>query len=112
MKFLGKWVELENIILSEVTQSQKNTHGMHSFDKWILAQKLGIPKTQLTYQMMPKKKEGEDPGPGKDSVQQCRGIPGQGSGKGWIGERGEGRGLMGLSGRGGHQERGNHWQCK
>jgi hypothetical protein len=30
IKFLGKWVELENIILSEVTQSQKNTHGMHS----------------------------------------------------------------------------------
>ena len=30
MKFLGKWVELENIILSEVTQSQKNRHGMHS----------------------------------------------------------------------------------
>ena len=30
MKLLGKWIELENIILSEVTQSQKNTHGMHS----------------------------------------------------------------------------------
>ena len=30
MKFLGKWVEMENIILSEVTQLQKNTHGMHS----------------------------------------------------------------------------------
>jgi len=30
MKFIGKWVDLENIILSEVTQSQKNTHGMHS----------------------------------------------------------------------------------
>jgi hypothetical protein len=29
-KFLGKWMELEDIILSEVTQSQKNTHGMHS----------------------------------------------------------------------------------
>ena len=28
MKFLDKWMELENIILSEVTQSQKNTHGM------------------------------------------------------------------------------------
>ena len=28
MKFLGKWMKLENIILSEVTQSQKNTHGM------------------------------------------------------------------------------------
>jgi hypothetical protein len=30
MKFAGKWMELENIILSEVTQSQKNTHGIHS----------------------------------------------------------------------------------
>jgi hypothetical protein len=29
MKFFSKWMELENIILSEVTQSQKNTHGMH-----------------------------------------------------------------------------------
>jgi hypothetical protein len=30
MKFLGKWMEVENIIFNEVTQSQKNTHGMHS----------------------------------------------------------------------------------
>jgi hypothetical protein len=30
LKFLGKWMELENIILSVVTQSQNNTHGMHS----------------------------------------------------------------------------------
>jgi hypothetical protein len=30
MKFLGKWMDLEDIILSEVTQSQKNTHDMHS----------------------------------------------------------------------------------
>ena len=30
IKFLGKWMELENIILSEVTQLQKNTHGMYS----------------------------------------------------------------------------------
>ena len=29
MKFLGKWMELKNNILSEVTQSQKNSHGMH-----------------------------------------------------------------------------------
>ena len=28
MKFLGKLLALENIILNEVTQSQKNTHGM------------------------------------------------------------------------------------
>ena len=27
MKFSGKWMELENIILSEVAQSQKNTPG-------------------------------------------------------------------------------------
>jgi hypothetical protein len=31
MKFFGKQMELENVILSEVTQSQKNTHDMHSF---------------------------------------------------------------------------------
>ena len=30
LKFLGRWMELENIILNDVTQSQKNTHGMHS----------------------------------------------------------------------------------
>jgi hypothetical protein len=30
MKFLGRWMNLEDIILTEVTQSQKNTHDMHS----------------------------------------------------------------------------------
>jgi hypothetical protein len=30
MKLLGKWKEVENIILSEGTQSQKKTHGMYS----------------------------------------------------------------------------------
>ena len=30
MKFLGKWMDLEDIILSEVTQSQKKTYEMHS----------------------------------------------------------------------------------
>ena len=30
MKFLGKWMDLEYITLSEVTQSQKSTHDMHS----------------------------------------------------------------------------------
>jgi hypothetical protein len=30
MKFLGKWMDLEDIMLSEVTQSQKNRHDMHS----------------------------------------------------------------------------------
>jgi hypothetical protein len=30
MKFLGKLMHLKDIILSEVTQSQKNIHDMHS----------------------------------------------------------------------------------
>jgi hypothetical protein len=30
MKFIGKCMELENIILSKRTQTQRNTHGMHS----------------------------------------------------------------------------------
>jgi hypothetical protein len=30
MKFLDKWMNLEDIILNEVIQSQKNTHDMHS----------------------------------------------------------------------------------
>ena len=30
MKFLGKWMDLEDIILTEITQSQKNSHVMHS----------------------------------------------------------------------------------
>ena len=28
--FAGKWMELENIILSEITQTQKDVHGMYS----------------------------------------------------------------------------------
>jgi hypothetical protein len=30
MKFLDKWIYLEDIILSEVTQSQNNSHDMYS----------------------------------------------------------------------------------
>jgi hypothetical protein len=46
MKFFSKWMDLEDIILSEVTQSQKNSHDMHSLisDMWILSQKLRVPK--------------------------------------------------------------------
>jgi hypothetical protein len=28
-KFTAKWMELEDYILSEVTQTQKNMHGIH-----------------------------------------------------------------------------------
>ena len=30
MKFLGKWMDMEGIILSEETQSQRNSHNMYS----------------------------------------------------------------------------------
>jgi hypothetical protein len=30
MEFLGKWMDQEDIILRLVTQSEKNTHDMHS----------------------------------------------------------------------------------
>jgi hypothetical protein len=30
MNFAGKWMELENIILNEVTQTQKDLDGMYS----------------------------------------------------------------------------------
>jgi hypothetical protein len=61
MKFLGKWMELEDIILSEVTQPQKNT--WYTFtDRWILAQKLRIPKIQFKDHMKLKKKEDQSVG--------------------------------------------------
>ena len=53
MKFLGKWMELESVLLSKVTQSQKNT----LTNKQILAQKLKIHKLQFT-QHRKLKKEG------------------------------------------------------
>jgi hypothetical protein len=46
MKFLGKWMHLEDIILSEVTQSQENTCYVLS-NKQILVQYLRISKIQF-----------------------------------------------------------------
>jgi hypothetical protein len=58
MKFLGKWMYLEDIILSEVTQSQKKSQDKHALtDKWILTQKLRIPKIQFAKHKKIKKKE-------------------------------------------------------
>ena len=48
-------MHLEDIILSEVTQSQKNTHDVT--DKQILAQKLRLSKIQFAKYMKLKKKE-------------------------------------------------------
>jgi hypothetical protein len=29
MNYVGKWIELKSVILSEVTQTQKDMHGMY-----------------------------------------------------------------------------------
>jgi hypothetical protein len=47
MKFLGKWMDLEDIILSEVTQSQKNTHRMHSLISGYYLRNLEYPRYNL-----------------------------------------------------------------
>jgi hypothetical protein len=43
MKFAGKWMEIENIILSEVTQTKKEHTRYVLSGKWILAPKLRMP---------------------------------------------------------------------
>ena len=45
MKFFDNWMDLEDIILSEVTGLQKNIHDMHS----LIAQKLRRPKIQFVF---------------------------------------------------------------
>ena len=55
MKFLVKWMELETLILSEVTTKEHTWYVLT--DNWILAQKLRIPKIQFTSHMKLKKKE-------------------------------------------------------
>ena len=59
MKFLAKWMDLGGIILSEVTQSQKNQElTLYVLtDKWILAQKVIILKIEFAKHMKLKKKE-------------------------------------------------------
>jgi hypothetical protein len=60
MKFLGKWMGLENI-LSDITQLQKNTCYALT-DKWLLGKKLRTPKTQFTDHVKLKKKEDQKSG--------------------------------------------------
>ena len=56
MKCSDKWIELENIILSEVTQTQKNTWYV-LINKWILTQKLRMHMIQPTDYMESRRKE-------------------------------------------------------
>jgi hypothetical protein len=57
MKFLCKWMDLEDIILSEVNQSQKNTRNMQSLISGYMSQKFRITKIQFAKHMKLKKKE-------------------------------------------------------
>jgi hypothetical protein len=67
MKFLGKWIDLESIILSEVTQSQKNSHDMYSLISGYYPPNLEYPryKIQLVKHLKLRKNEeqGVDPLP-------------------------------------------------
>ena len=57
MKFVDKWTELENIILSEVTKEQT---WYVLTDKWILAQNLGYPRYKIQFAKRMKFKKKED----------------------------------------------------
>jgi hypothetical protein len=59
LSFAGKWMELENIIQSEITQTQKDMHGMYSLNKWILAKK--VLNTQGTVHRTQKGQQVEGP---------------------------------------------------
>jgi hypothetical protein len=60
MKFLGKWMDLEGIILSEVTQSQKNSHDMFSLISGYLPRNLEYPRYKIQCAKHVKLKKNED----------------------------------------------------
>ena len=57
MRFLGKWMDLECIILSEVTQSQKKSLDMHSLISGYKSRNLEYPRYNSQTHMKLKKKE-------------------------------------------------------
>ena len=49
LKFLGKWIDLEGIILSEVTQSQKKSYNMYSLISGYYPRNLGYPRYKIQF---------------------------------------------------------------
>jgi hypothetical protein len=49
MKFLSKWMDLEGIILSEVSQSQRNSHNMYSMISGYYSRNLGYPRYKIQF---------------------------------------------------------------
>jgi hypothetical protein len=47
IKFLGKWMDLEGIILTELIHSQKNSNDMHSQINGYLSRNLEYPRYNL-----------------------------------------------------------------
>ena len=60
MKFLGKWMDLEGIILSKVTQSQKNSHDMYSLISGFKPRNLEYPRYKIPFAKRMKLKKNED----------------------------------------------------
>jgi hypothetical protein len=58
--FTGKWIELENIILSEVIQTDPIGHAWYVLtNKWILVKKKKVQNTQDTVHRTHKAKQAE-----------------------------------------------------
>ena len=62
MKFLGKWMDLEGIILSEVTQSQKNSHNVYSLISGYQPRNLEYPRYKIQFVKHVKIWKNEDQG--------------------------------------------------
>ena len=60
MKFLGKSIDLEGIILSEVTQSQKNSYNMYSLISGYQPRNLEYPRYKIQFAKHMKLKKNED----------------------------------------------------
>ena len=60
MKFLGKWLHLEGIILSEVTQSQNNSNDMYSLISGYYPRNLEYPRYKIQFDKHMKLKKNKD----------------------------------------------------
>jgi hypothetical protein len=59
-KFLGKWMDLEGIILREVTQSQKNSHDMYSLISGYYPRNIEYPRYKIKFMKHMKLKKNKD----------------------------------------------------
>jgi hypothetical protein len=60
MKCLGIWMDLEGIILSEVTQSQKNSHDIYSLISGYWPRNLEYPRYKIQFAKHMKMKKNKD----------------------------------------------------